>query len=155
MPRERLNPPAPAAGHEHALDRLVPERTPEGRINNCAKANGDAEANCQVCGGSCFERFAPDQPPPSGHPLSRVRSMRVMWGDETIQPVQYNVFHTGTVEMEVMLRPGDDPAQVHAMVYEELERLGAEQYRLKRDAFLARLADTAQTVRARAKNPTR
>lgn len=31
---------------------LLP-RTPEGRINNCALANGDEERNCQACGGRC------------------------------------------------------------------------------------------------------
>lgn len=97
-----------------------------------------------------------DQPPPAGHPHARIRRMRVTWGDETIQPVQYNVFHTGAIEVEVDLLPGEDPALVHAQTYELLERLGTMQYRLKRDAFLARLHDTAQTVRSRsAKNPPR
>jgi hypothetical protein len=31
-------------------------RTPQGTINNCALANGDAEVNCQVCRGSCPDR---------------------------------------------------------------------------------------------------
>ena len=31
-------------------------RTPEGQINNCSLANGDAEANCQICGGNCPDR---------------------------------------------------------------------------------------------------
>lgn len=29
------------------------ERTPDGHINNCALANGEAEDDCQICGGSC------------------------------------------------------------------------------------------------------
>jgi hypothetical protein len=32
------------------------ERTPDGRINNCALANLDDEANCQVCHGTCPDR---------------------------------------------------------------------------------------------------
>ncbi len=96
------------------------------------------------------------QPPPAGHQHTRIRRMRVTWGDETIQPVQYNVFHTGAIEVEVELMPGEDPTLVHAQTYELLERLGTMQYRLKRDAFLARLADTAQTVRtSSAKNSSR
>ncbi len=130
MPREKLNPPPPAAGHGKSLDTVI-GTLPE------------------------FEVRAPDQPPPPGHALHRVRSIRVMWGDETIQPVQYNVFHVGSIEMEVTVNPGEDPAAVHASAYAALEQMGAEQYRLKRDAFLSRLADTAQVVRARAKNPTR
>lgn len=81
--------------------------------------------------------------------------MRVTWGDETIQPVQYNVFHTGSIEMEVELQPGDDPAEVYRDVWAQLERLGQQQYAAKRDGFMNRLTDTAQTVRNRAKNPTR
>lgn len=32
------------------------ERTPDGRINNCALANFDEESNCQVCHGTCPDR---------------------------------------------------------------------------------------------------
>ncbi len=97
-----------------------------------------------------------NQPPPAAHPNARIRRMRVTWGDETIQPVQYNVFHTGAIEVEVDLLPGEDPAVVHAQTYHLLEQLGTRQYHLKRDAFLARMLDTAQAVRSRsAKNPTR
>lgn len=35
------------------------ERTPEGRINNCALANGDEAKNCQMCGGDCPDAKAP------------------------------------------------------------------------------------------------
>lgn len=31
-------------------------RTPEGHINNCSLANGDAEKNCQICGGNCPDK---------------------------------------------------------------------------------------------------
>lgn len=35
------------------------ERTPDGKINNCAMANGDIEENCFICTGSCFDRAYP------------------------------------------------------------------------------------------------
>jgi dCMP deaminase len=33
-------------------------RNPDGRINNCALANGDTESNCQMCHGVCPDRKA-------------------------------------------------------------------------------------------------
>lgn len=146
-------------------------RTPAGLINNCAIANGASSAECQVCGGNCPDEyrviskrivtptiFDDITPLPEGQQLPSFRRavrMKVSWGDETIQPVQYNVFHTGSIELEVEVSPDEDVAVIYRQVWAELEKLGAEQYRAKRDGFLDRLTDTAATVRARAKNPSR
>jgi hypothetical protein len=36
------------------LDRF--ERTPDGHVNNCSLANGEAERDCQICEGACPDR---------------------------------------------------------------------------------------------------
>jgi hypothetical protein len=38
-------------GSPHDGDRI--ERTPEGKINNCAVANGYPASECHMCGGTC------------------------------------------------------------------------------------------------------
>lgn len=45
--------------HKNGAVRLRPQvllRTPEGFINNCSLANGENEADCQVCNGNCPDR---------------------------------------------------------------------------------------------------
>lgn len=46
-------------GGERPGRRLVQtgyERTPAGTINNCSLANGEEEATCQICKGTCPDR---------------------------------------------------------------------------------------------------
>jgi hypothetical protein len=35
---------------------VVMLRAPDGHINNCSLANGEAEEDCQICGGNCPDR---------------------------------------------------------------------------------------------------
>jgi hypothetical protein len=51
------------------------ERTPDGAINNCALANGDTEANCQICSGSCPD-IKQNSGPDGGLMIRRLRSLR-------------------------------------------------------------------------------
>lgn len=76
--------------------------------------------------------------------------LSVTWGDEHIQPVQYNGFHVGSVALEVTVVPGQDPVVVYGEVWKLLEQLGREQFRRKLEAYVGRLKESGDYVRTNA-----
>lgn len=97
-----------------------------------------------------FDGF-PDKTDESETPaVEGIRRIVVTWGDEYIQPIQFNGFHTGSIEVEVDVPPGADARQVHANTYKFLEDLGQQMYNRKVGAFIARLKDASAQTRANA-----
>lgn len=83
-------------------------------------------------------------PTPAG---VRVKSMRVVWGEEVHQPIQFNGFRVGAIEAEVELPPGADPAKVYDAVWNKLAELGQQQFDKKMQAWAERMEQAGEFVR--------
>lgn len=75
-------------------------------------------------------------------------SLTVTWGEETIQPIQFNGLRFGGLSLTVPLRPGDNIAEAYRQAWELLDQLGREQ-------FEAKLAGWKERVRAARAEVTR
>ncbi len=94
------------------------------------------------------EQPSETQAPQAGpQPPKGVRSLTVTWGEEYIQPVQFNGVRIGALEAVVDVPPGADPTEVYEQTWQWLDGLGAEQYRRKMEAFLIRLTDAGKRAR--------
>lgn len=78
-----------------------------------------------------------------------VKTIRVCWGEEVLQPVQYNGVRVGPLEVLVEVQPGEDPSEVYERTWAWLDALGREQYERKMTGFLGRLKDASQKARAK------
>lgn len=84
----------------------------------------------------------PAAPAPSG-----ITSIRVVWGEETIHPIQYNGYRVGPLEVTVEVKPGEDPDAVYEKTWAWLDKLGRDQNRRKVEGFLARLAEASKVTK--------
>lgn len=73
--------------------------------------------------------------------------MRIKWGSEHIQPIQYNGFHIGDLEIEIDVAPNETPEECYARGWAWLERMVAKQYDLKLQGFLGRVTRAAAFVK--------
>lgn len=88
----------------------------------------------------------PDPLPPTAHELG-IKSIRVKWGDETIQPVQFNGLHVGEIEVESSILPGETLEEAHARIFEVLERIGQKQFETKLKGFVTRMSTAQRAAR--------
>jgi len=102
---------------------------------------------------SVFDGFDPGLSAPKAPPPPGVRRLTVTWGDEYIQPIQFNGFHTGTLEIVVDVPEGGDATALYNQAFEFLAELGQQQFQRKCAAYLAHLKEAATATRnARATN---
>ena len=80
----------------------------------------------------------------------RVTRMVVTWGEEVHQPIQYNGFRVGSIELEIEVAPGEDPRRAYGRAWQLCEQLGARQAELKLQGFLKRLKQSAIAAREEA-----
>lgn len=78
---------------------------------------------------------------------ANVRSIRVTWGEEVHQPIQYNGFRVGAIEVLVDVLPAEDVREVYERTFAWLEELGRDQFRRKLDGFLTRVAEASTTTK--------
>lgn len=76
-----------------------------------------------------------------------VKSIRVTWGEEVIQPVQYNGFRIGGLELQIDLLPGESPEMAYERGWAILDRIGRKQFELKLKGFAERLGAAQRGVR--------
>lgn len=100
---------------------------------------------------------ADDEPRPArpyqggpGAPVHGVRQITVTWGEEVIQPIQYNGFRVGPLSMTVDVLPHETPREAYARVWKLLDDIGQEQFAQKLAGFMQRAKASGQAVRSRA-----
>lgn len=85
-------------------------------------------------------------------PPANVKQIRVVWGEEVIQPIQYNGFRVGPIEVLVDVMPGEDAGEVYERTFAWLDQLGKDQFRRKVSGFLGRIAE-ASTITKKSASP--
>lgn len=144
------------------LRKLDAERLPDGTINNCSLKHGEPEKDCQMCGGHCPDR---DRYPVPGREqtdqeieadllgapefMPQPRTLTVVWGEETFQPIQFHGFRVGPLSMTVFIAPGSDMQVVYRQVWNRLDALAHEQFGEKMAAYLDRVKELAVEVERR------
>ena len=78
-------------------------------------------------------------------------TIAVTWPRETFQPIEFHTFTLGPFTMSGTILRGETPEQAHARVMRLLERMAADLFPEKLDAFLDRIDKVQQIVRRRAK----
>lgn len=92
---------------------------------------------------------SPATEPPVQAP-ENVKQIRVVWGEEVHQPIQYNGFRVGPIEVLVEVLPGESAAEVYERTYAWLDSLGKDQFRRKVSGFLGRLAEASTITKKNA-----
>lgn len=90
------------------------------------------------------EAATPSKPPATAIP---VRQLTVRWGEEVHQPIQFNGFRVGNIEMTVDVPDGMTAEEVYREVYARLDRMGQEQFADKLQGWSDRVDEAAQHVR--------
>ena len=72
----------------------------------------------------------------------------VTWGEEVIQPIQYNGFRVGALTLTTPVLPNETVTQAYERVWRMLDKLGRDQFKRKLDGFSERLRDAANRVRS-------
>lgn len=85
-----------------------------------------------------------------GHP-SGVRQITVTWGEEHIQPIQFNGFKFGGISVVADVHPAETVREAHDRIFALLEELGQKQFEAKLTGFLERAKQASQVVRRSAK----
>jgi hypothetical protein len=71
----------------------------------------------------------------------------VTWGEEVLQPVQYNGFRVGPITVSMPVLSGESIAQAYERVWQIVDGLGQRQFQAKLDGWKARLREAAAEVR--------
>lgn len=88
-----------------------------------------------------------ETPPEDEVNPSGIRKLRVKWGSEHIQPIQYNGFHIGDLEIEIEVSPNETPEECYDRAWSWLERMVAKQYEAKLQGFIGRVTNAAKSMR--------
>jgi hypothetical protein len=80
---------------------------------------------------------------------SGIRRITIKWGSEHIQPIQYNGFHVGDLEIVMDVAPNETPDECYARGWAWLERMVETQFELKLQGFMGRVQRAAQKVRTK------
>ena len=150
-------------GQRPAPGAVEPERTPDGTINNCALANGEPEAECQMCGGACpdHDRFRMAKHAGLIAPRPEItafieeheqragerafaeaagQSVEVTWGEELFQPVQFNAFRVGPFKATTVVRAGESVGEALLRLHREIAATAQAIRQEKADDYVKALA---------------
>lgn len=85
-----------------------------------------------------------------GVALHGVRQISVTWGEQVIQPIQYNGFRVGPLSMTADVLPHETPREAYARVWRILDDLAREQFDAALQNFIRNAKAAGQAVRSRA-----
>lgn len=68
-------------------------------------------------------------------------TITVTWGDEFMQPKQYNGFHIGPFQATTRIGPNETFEQAFSRAYNELERMAEATFVRKRNQFAVHFAN--------------
>lgn len=71
----------------------------------------------------------------------------VTWGEEVLQPIQYNGFRIGPITLSTPVKEGETVEQAYSRVWAMLAKLGERQFTDKLDTFKNHLREGAASVR--------
>ena len=72
----------------------------------------------------------------------RVKLVRVLWGEEVHQPIQFHTMRVGPFETTIEIRPGDDIPKMARAAWALLDEVAKEQFADKLDGYLSRIKET-------------
>ena len=78
----------------------------------------------------------------------RVTSLTVTWGEEYIQPLQFNGFKFGGISITVEVPPGVQPEHVHAEMWNRLNKMAEFEFHTKLAGYTERLKEAHAHVAA-------
>lgn len=79
--------------------------------------------------------------------------VNVTWGEENIQPIQFNGFRVGPFSASAIVRPGESVSQVVAKLHSELAHMAEAIRAAKADSFIKALGVVATQVQRSAVAP--
>jgi hypothetical protein len=78
----------------------------------------------------------------------RVTSITVTWGEEYIQPLQFNGFKFGGISMTLEVPPGVQPEHVHVEAWNRLNKMAEFEFTTKLAGYIERLKEAHEHVAA-------
>ena len=75
-------------------------------------------------------------------------NITVTWGEEVLQPIQYNGFRVGPLTITAPILPGETVLQAYHRLWTMLDKLGREQFDRKLSGWLERVKAAGTAVRA-------
>ena len=76
-----------------------------------------------------------DESDPAGFKLTQGGQISVTWGEEVLQPVQFNGFRVGPISMTAPILPGETPREAYERVWNALNELAEKQFVAKAKTF--------------------
>ncbi len=78
-----------------------------------------------------------------------IRELKVVWGEETHNPIQYHTVKCGGLEATVVLGADDDVKEVARRAWQTLDEIAREQFEAKLDGFFGRARQAASRATKR------